>query len=156
MRRLALLLLLAPCACHESMAPRIDPARCQHTGEFDNYGCAVVMGLVTDSTGRPLDGAYMKIADPVDSARRVELAGGYTRTDATGHYQARVLRMLSLEPPSIPDTLSVRVVASVPPPTAQVGVPGPGNSTIVVLHWQPIGAIPDTAYVPTIAVPTSR
>jgi hypothetical protein len=45
-----LALLLAPCGCAGSTNPRIDLSRCQHTGEFDNYGCAVVAGPVTNAT----------------------------------------------------------------------------------------------------------
>lgn len=140
-------------ACGGSTEPRVDDSRCHHTGEFDNSGCTVVVGLVTDSTGRPVEGAYVGIRGAVDSLRLLATDVYYFHTDASGRYQIHVTRFSPPLSATEPDTISVWVGAAVPPPVVAAGAPGIGARTVALLHWQPISAVPDTTHVPDIALP---
>ena|SRR5690242_6328212 len=150
---LALPLIVLLSACSGSTEPPIDTSRCLQTSESANDGCAVVAGLVTDSAGRAVWQASVSVLGSVDSLRSETIAGGNTQTDTSGHFRVRVLRMTTSPSAGMSDTLSVWVRASVPPPTTSpIGTKGPTDSTVVVLHWQPVGTPPDTAYVPTIVL----
>lgn len=158
MRLTALVFLVSLAACGgggTEPKAREGDSRCLQTYEFTNLGCAVIAGLVTDSAGRPFSEVYVGVTRAVDSARHVATAGGFAGDLVGGVYRHRVLRMA--DDSATVDTVSVWVRASVPPPSGTpVDVLGPRDSVVAVLHWQPVGAAPDTIRVPTIVVPTSK
>ena len=142
-------LSLAACA-----GPSEDLSRCYQTYEFGNFGCAELTGLVTDPQGVPIAQAFVGMRGPVQSGHPAALTSGPGRTDSTGSYRLRTIRMSSEPPTDGPDTVTVWVWAAVsPPPEAPIGTPGPVDSVLATREMRPIGELPVVTEVETIAVP---
>ena len=156
MRKLGLTPILASVlvACS---GPSEDFSRCYQAGEFANTGCAEITGLVTDLQGVPVAEAFVGLLGPAQPGHPISLTSGPARTDSTGSYRLRTIRMGG-EPPTVgPDKVTVWVRAAVtPPPGTPVGTPGPMDSVLATLEIRPIGELPVVTEVATIAVPISE
>src|SRR5207244_11251651 len=93
-------------ACH--LGDRRDARACPQTGEFGNYGCAVVEGAVVGARGQPLGGVAVA---PGPSADGGPFDTPFHYTDASGRLELRLTRSLSA--PS--SSASVRFHSHVPP-----------------------------------------
>ena len=153
MRPLVLpLVAVAAAAACSGNDPSEDP-RCQQTSEFGNTGCGELQGVVTDSAGSPVAGAYVDSRDPADPERHDALVASYVRTDSAGNYKFRVIRYSEEVPLGGPDTVTVWVHAGLPPPDdAPLGTAGPRDSVLALLELRPVGEAPVVSEVVTIAL----
>src|SRR2546427_7063136 len=91
-------------ACH--LGDQRDARACPQTGEFGNYGCAVVEGAVVGARGQPLGGVAVA---PGPSADGGQFDTPFHYTDASGRFELRLTRYVSA--PS--DSASVWIHANV-------------------------------------------
>src|SRR5438552_11440608 len=92
--------------CH--LGDQRDARACPQTGEFGNYGCAVVEGAVVGARGQPLRGAPVVPGPSADGGQRDT---PFHHTDASARCELRLTRYLP--PPSA--SASVWIHANVPP-----------------------------------------
>src|SRR2546425_478903 len=97
--------------CH--LGDQRDARACPQTGEFGNYGCAVVEGAVVGARGQPLGGVAVA---PGPSADGGQFDTPFHYTDASGRFELRLTRYVSA--PS--DSASVWIHANVLPTPPEV------------------------------------
>ncbi len=124
-------------ACH--LGDQRDARACPQTGEFGNYGCAVVEGAVVGARGQPLTGVAV---GPGQSADGGQFDTPFDYTDARGRFQLRLTRYV----PAPSDSASVWIHANVLPTPPEV-VSTIYDSALVRLLIAPVGHLPDTAHV---------
>src|SRR6266568_1649597 len=123
--------------CH--LGDQRDARACPQTGEFANFGCAVVEGAVVGARGQPLGGVAVA---PGSSADGGQFDTPFHYTDASGRFQLRLTRYV----PAPSDSASVWIHASVLPTPPEV-VSTVHDSALVRLLIAPVGHLPDTAHV---------
>jgi len=124
-------------ACH--LGDQRDARACPQTGEFGNYGCAVVEGAVVGARGQPLGGVAVA---PGPSADGGQFDTPFHYTDASGRFELRLTRYV----PAPSDSASVWIHANVLPTPPEV-VSTIHDSALVRLLIAPVGHLPDTAHV---------
>jgi hypothetical protein len=147
-------LAVALVACGTSPSEEQESSRCLQTSEFGNTGCAELAGIVIDPRGARLAQVFVGVRGPGEAGRPVVLTSGYVSTDSTGSYRLRAIRWQGVPPNEGPDTVTVWVLAAVPPPAdAPSGTVGPMDSVLVMLELRPVGEAPVVTEVAPIAVP---
>ncbi len=130
--------LLALSACATALTEHQVLAACpENGGEWGVYGCAAVVGRVSDRNGHPVAGIQVGAAS-ADTADMVG-SGTYALTDAGGRFALHVIRYL----PAGSDSATMWVKATVIP-TIEQRVATIFDSALVRVRIAPIGAIPDT------------
>jgi hypothetical protein len=129
-------------ACIAACTDESDPY-CPQTGEFGNYGCAEVTGLLIDRDDQPLGGTNYSVVNrelPFDSRFNTNVMPVTPGSD--GSFRLRITRYLLVEPPTTPDTGSVWIIGAQRPPITS-SEPGIRDSVLVTLQFAPVGAIPE-------------
>ena len=139
----------AALGCEARSADELEPAgTCQQTGEFGNFGCAEVAGVVTDINGAPL--ANVRV-EPTGFGGRSQFSGAAVTTGNDGIYSFRIVRFGQAYPPLALDTVTIYVLATRGlPPAAQ------RESTPVVVQVYPIGSVPKLARTNLVFHPTQN
>jgi hypothetical protein len=144
-------LILGPIVgCNLSTEPLPDPSLCTHSSP-ENGGCARLLGVVLDSTGRPIE--FTQLTLRVDSSRADPQAYGSTivTTSTDGQFGLEMRRFAPLASAPTPDTITTRLIYGVPDPSSLNRLII--DSTTVLLHIQPPGspAVIDTVTVRSTA-----
>jgi hypothetical protein len=84
---------VALAACDGATTEIADPAFCQQTYEFGNFGCGDVRGRILDAQGQPILGAYATVTSTSKSPLGNPFAAS-ARTDSLGRYYIRVTYFL--------------------------------------------------------------
>ena len=125
----------------------LDPALCQQTYEFGNYGCGEFRGRVVTASGSPIIGAYLG-ARLVDTKFKGFSIYALSRSDSTGRYALRLI-FQSLGVNGVrPDTATVTVSAAVVVPGATTRA----DSVRVLARFDSVGSRAPVVDVPQLTV----
>ena len=143
------LLASAIVACGSASPVQPDPARCQQTYEFGNFGCGELRGRVVNANGSPIIGAYVG-ASVVDAKFQGFSISAFSRSDSTGRYAMRMIWQSLGFNGVRPDTATVTVSAAVIAP----GAPTRANSVRVLAWFDSVGSRAPVVNVPQLWVGT--
>jgi hypothetical protein len=125
-------------ACSDGSGPGF--GTCPQTGEFANFGCAKVEGVVRDQAGTPLANAWVTLT-PADEVTNTFDSPTHT-TDATGAYSLEIHDYgfgSRHAPPADPVPMNLR--ASLLPDSPEDVMP---TSVVPVsLKFVPVGELPE-------------
>jgi hypothetical protein len=109
-------------------------------GEFPPTHCAYVTGRLT-SNGTPMPGAGLRVGLFVPSYG-YQYVSDAVATDAQGRFRLVVFRMDPLQPPTIPDTVTLHIKVYSGVSIEQH--PMPIDSVPVLMTFAPMGTVVDT------------
>lgn len=136
-------------ACGNASPVEPEPALCQQTYEFGNFGCGELRGRVVTANGSPIIGAYIG-ASVVDAKFQGFSIYALSRSDSTGRYAMR-MTWQSLGFNGVrPDTATVTVYAAAIAP----GAPTRKDSVRVLARFDSVGSRAPVVNVPQLWVGT--
>lgn len=140
------LLLGLVLACGSLISPDpLQEVRCPTSrSEFPPVACALLRGVVRDSTGRPLPGLGIRVDSFIPMAGYI-YSSSPTTTDPSGSFSLKVNRQSHLILPASPDTASVEVkfYKDRTPLPHTVGF----AARLVRMSFAPLGALVDSTIV---------